>query len=159
MNTAHCEAVRDRIPDFVRGSLQEADAAFVRDHLEKCAECRREAMVVEHLFAARPMRPEGLASRIEDAVRRERGRLRRPWWGLAAASVAALALGIGVVSRGGPPREGDELPAYVASAEEVSLWPGDDGLIAGMPALDDLSDEALQTLLDELEQSPSGGAA
>jgi predicted anti-sigma-YlaC factor YlaD len=151
--------VRDRIPEFVRGSLHEADSALVRDHLEECAECRKEALLVEHLFAARPVEPEGLASRIEDAVRRERRSLWRPWWGLAAASVAALALGIGVISRGGPPPEGDELPAYVASAEEVSLWPGDDGLIAGVPALEDLSDEALQALLDELEHSPSGGGA
>jgi predicted anti-sigma-YlaC factor YlaD len=159
MNTAHCETVRDRIPDFVRGCLHEADTALVRAHLEECADCRMEAALVGRLYEARPVEPEGLARRIEEAVRRGRRSLWSPWWGLAAASVAALALGIGVISREAPVEEGGEVPAYVASAEEVSLWPGDDGLIAGVPTLDDLSDEALQTLLDELERNPSGGAA
>jgi len=158
MNQAHCEMVRDRIPDFVWDRLHEADAALVRAHLDECADCRMEATLVGRLLEARPVEPEGLARRIEDSVRRDRHSLARPWWGLAAASVAALALGIGVLSRGTPP-EGAAIPAYVASAEEVSLWPGDDGLIAGVPALEDLSDEALETLLRELEDNPSGGGA
>jgi hypothetical protein len=41
----------------------------------------------------------------------------------------------------------------------LSPWVSDDGLIAGAPALDDLSDEALMTLLDELGADGSGGAA
>lgn len=159
MNTAHCETVRDRIPDFVRGCLREADAALVRAHLEECVDCRMETELVGSLRAARPVEPEGLSRRIEEAVRRDRHTQWRPWWGLAAASVAAVALGIGVLSKTSPTEEPGDVPAYVASAEEVSLWPADDGLIAGGPALEALSDEALQTLLDELEPKAPGGAA
>jgi hypothetical protein len=81
----------------------------------------------------------------------------RPGWGVAAAAIAAVALGIGVISDRAPATE--EVPAFVAGAEEVVLWPADDGLVAGAPALDDLSDEALLTLLDEMGADPSGGAA
>ena len=62
-----------------------------------------------------------------------------------------------MISDGRPTAE--EVPAYVAGAEEIVLWPADDGLVAGAPALDDLSDEALITLLEEMGADPSGGAA
>lgn len=157
MNEAQCESVRERIPDFVSDRLAPADAAPVRAHLHECAECREEAALVGLLFASRPASRDGLASRIEESLPLPRRSAARPWWGVAAAAVAAIALGIGVISDGTPTEE--EVPAYVAGAEEIVLWPADDGLVAGAPALDGLSDEALITLLEEMGADPSGGAA
>lgn len=157
MNEAQCESVRDRIPDFVGDRLAPVDAALVRAHLDECAECREEAALVGLLFASRPASPDGLASRIEESLPVRRRSAVRPWWGAAAAAVAAIALGIGVISDKTPVVE--EVPAFVAGAEEIVLWPADDGLIAGASALDDLSDEALITLLEEMGADPSGGAA
>jgi predicted anti-sigma-YlaC factor YlaD len=157
MNNPHCEPTREAIPDFIAGRLDAARAAVVRAHLDGCDECRAEAELVALLFTAKPSVPAGLAERIEGHVRVGRRARVRPWWGLAAAAVAAIALGIGVTSRTGPDVE--DVPAYVAEMQGLSPWVSDDGLIAGAPALDDLSDEALMTLLDELGADGSGGAA
>jgi len=157
MNDAQCEPVRDSIPDFAAGRLSPAEAAAVQAHLDGCADCRAEAELVGLLFAGRPAVPAGLAEDIERHVRVRRRGGTRPWWGLAAAAVAAVALGIGVTNRSEPALE--EVPAYVSEMQGLSPWVSDDGLIAGAPALDDLSDEALMTLLDELGAGSSGGAA
>jgi hypothetical protein len=66
-----------------------------------------------------------------------------------------LALGIGVSSRSFDASL--EVPAYVSEASaEGPLWLSDDGLIAGAPALDGLTEEALVMLLEEMT---GGGAA
>lgn len=157
MTNPRCEQARDSIPDFVAGRLASAEAAVVQTHLDGCDECRAEAELVDLLFTTRPAVPDGLVDRIGSHVRFRRRAVSRPWWGVAAAAVAAVALGIGVTSRSGPADE--EVPAYVAELEGLSPWVSDDGLIAGAPALDGLSDEALQTLLDEMGAGGSGGAA
>jgi anti-sigma factor RsiW len=149
---------RERIPDLVAGRSSQDEAAQLAGHLSACAECAAEAELVTLLYEARSEPPEGLASRIQGAARMSGfrgGAGARPWWGLAAAAVAALALGIGVVSERGTGL-GPEIPAYVAAAEDVGLWASDDGLIAGAPALENLSEEALLTLLEEMS---TGGAA
>ena len=159
MNEAQCEIVRERIPDFVGGRLAPADAAQVQAHLGDCSECREEAELVGLLHAARPAAPAALARRIEGAARAPRGRAYHPLWGLAAASVAAVALGIGVMSSEAPSPEEAEVPGIVAGAGEAALWGADDGLVAGAPALDGLSDEALLQLLEEMDTGTTGGAA
>jgi predicted anti-sigma-YlaC factor YlaD len=157
MTNPRCEHIRDLIPDFSAGRLARAEAAAVQRHLDECEECRAEAELVALLFLARPQVPAGLAESIEGHVRMRRRPDARPWWGLAAAAVAAVALGIGVSSRSTSVVE--DVPAYVADMQGLSPWVSDDGLIAGAPALDGLSDEALQTLLDEMASGGSGGAA
>jgi hypothetical protein len=52
-----------------------------------------------------------------------------------------------------------DVPAFVSEAEEGEIWLSDDGLVAGAPAFDDLSDEALLELLDELSSTSTGGTA
>lgn len=158
MNQARCETVRERIPDLVAGRLLAAEAAALEAHLAGCGECRSEAELIAGLFTARPAAPAGLSGRIEGTVRFRRRAVARPWWGLAAASVAAVALGIGVVSDSGAPPD-EQVPAFVASVGETSPWLGDEGRVGGAPALDGLSEEALLTLLEEMESAPSGGAA
>jgi len=148
MNDTGCERAREAIPDLVAGRLDTQARSEVEAHLGTCADCREEADLVALLVASRPEVPAGLSRRIDEAVRVRGGAVRRPWWGLAAAAVAVLALGIGVASRQGGLTS--ELPAYVADTETEDLWLSDDGLIAGAPALDALSDDALVQLLDEM---------
>jgi anti-sigma factor RsiW len=152
--TRDCEAVRERIPGFVAGRLSATEAVNVEGHLAACADCAAEADLVGLLRMARPEPPERLAPRIREDTRLRPARGTRPWWGLAAAAVAAVALGIAVVADGHPGL-GVDVPAFVAATEDMELWLGDDGLIAGAPALDGLSDEALIKLLEEMT---SGGA-
>jgi anti-sigma factor RsiW len=148
MSDTGCERAREAIPGLVAGRLEAQARTEVEAHLGTCADCREEAELAALLVASRPPVPAGLARRIDQAVRAHGGASRRPWWGLAAAAVAVLALGIGVASR----QSGSttEPPAYLADTETENLWLSDDGLIAGAPALDALSEDALVQLLDEL---------
>lgn len=156
MNELRCETVQDRLPDHVAGLLSEGESERVRVHVRDCPECRDTLAVVTLLREGRGAAPAGLADRIQGSVRFRRRSPTRPWWGLAAAAVAALALGIGVAS------DADRtvvVPAFVAEASGASPWLTDDGVIAGAPTLGDLTDEALLTLLEEMGAGPSGGAA
>jgi hypothetical protein len=155
MSDIGCERAREAIPDYVAGALSPAARTGVGTHLKTCGECRGEAELVALLWVSRPVPPAALAGRIQSALGRPARVVGRTWWGLAAAAVAALALGIGVTSR--QQSSSVEVPAYVAGvdADEDGLWLSDDGLIAGAPALDGLSDDALEQLLAEI----SGGQA
>lgn len=159
MTDVRCETARELIPDLVGERLSAAEASRVAAHLDTCADCRAEAELVRLLHAARPQVPVGLAGRVLAAVRADRPRGRRPWWGLAAAAVAVLALGIGVASRS-PTDTVTGVPGFVAQGTSTSgAWVSDNGMVAGAPALDGLSDAALQTLLEEMESNGTGGSA
>jgi len=157
MNTTGCETVREWIPDYVGSRLAEANLGAIETHFESCDSCRAEAELAAMLLASRPKVPAGLALRIKGSVLSNRRSVHRPWWGLSAAAVAALALGIGL-SNGADP-ESAAVPGYAYETEASEFWPGDDGLIAGAPSFEDLSDEALATLLAELTAGTAGGAA
>lgn len=150
-----CEEIRMRIPDRVAGRLHGHEGERVDAHLASCSECRDEAAFVGLMLEGRPAVPEGLADRVRQAVHRRGGR-RHPAWGLAAAAVAVLAVGIGVNgARDG--HGGIELPLYVSEGiADEALWMSDDGFIAGAPALDGLSDEALVMLLEEMNAGGAG---
>ena len=112
--------------------------------------------ISDHWTMTKVDAPEGLLERVSRVTV-----TRRPahtWWGVSAAAIAALALGIGIVSQQASDPSGD-IPAFAREAEEGEIWLSDDGLVAGAPALDDLSDEALLELLDELSNVSTGGAA
>ena len=83
---------------------------------------------------------------------------RRQWWGLAAAAVAVLAIGLNMTL---DRTEFTDLPLTESEfeIESENLWLTDDGLIAGAPMLEGLSDEALTQFLEELTAGTSGGAA
>lgn len=151
MNENVCAWVAERLPEWAAGILSGPERDRLEVHLEACASCRADAELIRLLRAGRPRAPGGLAERIRAGVRFERNASSRPWWGVAAAAVAALAIGIGVTSsRGGSATV--TVPAYAAVADttESAIWLSDDGLVAGAPALDDLSDQALQQLLQEM---------
>jgi hypothetical protein len=151
-----CGVVREMIPDFVAARSSAADAKVVEGHLSSCPDCRAELDVVRLLYGSRPEVPAGLLERVtrSAAVRRPA----RTWWGVSAAAIAALALGIGIVSEEAPAVM-QEVPAFAREAEEGEIWLSDDGLVAGAPALDDLTDEALLQLLDDLTSTSTGGTA
>jgi len=148
MSDIGCERAREGIPEYAFGGLHPEERAALAAHLEACEDCRAEAELVALLSASRPEVPPALAGRIQSALEARTRPVMRPWWGLAAAAVAAVALGIGVSSR--QPTDSIDVPAYAAGVEEGGMWLSDDGLIAGAPALDDLSADALEQLLAEM---------
>lgn len=159
MNGARCERIRDLLPERSRGLLSAAKEAEVEAHLTSCPGCGREAEVVEALFQARPEPPEDLAARIQARVREEMaavegGGLLPSWlpsWALPAAAVVILALGTGILMDERTPEvTGDPLQVAVQeSAPEEWLW--DDGMVAGAPVFEDLTEEELTALLEEFE--------
>lgn len=157
MSDERCAEVRLALPEWVRAGGDGHSTAELARHVAECAGCSAEAELLRLLVVGRPVVPEGLTERIRASVAapaRGAPAGRRPWWGLAAAAVAAVALGVGTLSdREGVPAE---VPAYVTELAGNDPWLSGDGEIAGAPALDDLSDAALEALLEELA---SGGAA
>ena len=158
MRNMKCETVREWVPDYVSGRLARLDDTSVRSHLKACDECRAEVELARLIFESRVDVPDGLANRVRDAVRYDRTSVSRPWWGITAAAVAALALGIGF-SSDRPEQSESAIPSYAYELDDENLWLSDDGLIAGAPALDALSDEALLQFLDELDVGGAGGSA
>ncbi|NNM07019.1 MAG: zf-HC2 domain-containing protein [Gemmatimonadetes bacterium] len=173
MNGKECEKVRDLLPDWAR-KTDRADGGLVEDHLRTCAECERELEVILAIRDQRPAVPAGLEAKIQARVRQGLGEApsadpaaaeragrsgraalaRRRWapaWALSAAAVVVLALGTSLIWNGGNPELVQD-PAAVASQEPLpESWLWDDGMIAGAPVFDGLSDEDLETLLEELE--------
>ena len=168
------DQVMDLLPDHVAGRLSEAQSEAVRAYLEDCAECRAEAALLEALAEAPPVAPPpGLEDRVVaaalDAQRRQSGvgggegpgvtAIRRrgvPSWAMGAAAVLVLALGTPLLmdrmsdSEGGL---GDPVASVSEEFEEpdATVWASEDGLIAGAPVLETLTDEELALLLEEFE--------
>ncbi len=157
MTEFECGRIRELIPDFVGSRLGPEDLAAVDTHVTSCGDCRGELELAQTIRGSRVPAPAGLLARIERAVAADRRVPSRPWWGLTAAAVAALALGIGMSSErtSGPL----EVPGYAYEVEDGELWGSDDGLVAGAPLFDGLSDETLWLLLDELSLDGTGGSA
>ena len=157
-NRTKCEWIRELIPDYAAGRLNDDEIELADLHFADCNECRDELDLVQLVFSSRAMGPEGLADKINAAVHNRRVTGHRQWWGAAAAAVALLAIGLNVImDRSG---SGDlPLAESEFEIESENLWLTDDALIAGAPMLGGLSDEALTQLLEELIVGTSGGAA
>lgn len=161
MTEWNCEEVLARLPEVARG-LDGEDTRGVREHLEACATCREEWEVVALLAEAGPAPvPPTLEARLQAAVRADaaRGVVRRPRpfpaWRLAAAAGVALAIATPVLVNQMSDRPLDTLDdAEVTAAVGERLpspWLDDvEGIVAGAPVLDGLSDEALEQLLEEM---------
>lgn len=159
MSDTTCGTIRELVPDSVASRLSRDELDAVERHVAACGECRGELELAQTLYATRARAPEGLAERVRSAVAAELRMPARPartWWGLSAAAVAALALGIGISSE---PSEPLDVPGFAYEVEEGIVWSSDDGLVAGAPLFEGLSDEALLQLLDELSAGGPGGAA
>ena len=147
MKPIDCGEVREWIPEYARAPHTRPGAAFEL-HLGMCADCRAELELARLLYRTRPRPPAGLLDRIRARTREGADRHRHPAWGLTAAAVAALALGIGLAQMN---RVEIVAPAYAQELSEDSPWAPEDGLVAGAPVLDDLSDADLAMLLDDLD--------
>jgi len=164
VNDLECRKASELLPELARGTLDAADAARVRAHVSACADCREELALVGLLRRSAAAPPAGLAGRVRAAARlqagagelsapRHTGGMRRvAWWGGSAAAAVVLIVGANVlVTRDGPPSEEELWEAFVD--EQVPEWV-EDGLVAGAPVLEDLSDlsdEDLALVLQELE--------
>ena len=174
MKGQDCEIIRYLLPELGAGSLSPEEGGMVEAHLGSCPDCQMELEVVMALRGARPETPPDLETRIQARVREEMtmerarvaeedsgdtsrvipifGRPRwAPAWALMAAAVVVLSLGTGVIwKRWAPDLVQD--PIVVASQEPLpEAWLWDDGIVAGAPVFDGLSDEDLEALLKEFE--------
>ena len=165
MTVKACDDIRDRLPDLILGALDPGTKQEVEAHLLACGECREERELLEALRRARPEPPEGLEARIQARLQAELGSEEpkvagsiRPWIptsALRAAAVVILSLGVALVwnRMTTPGTEVQQEPIQVVLAEEplpeAYLW--DDGIVAGAPVFDGLSEEDLLILLEEME--------
>jgi predicted anti-sigma-YlaC factor YlaD len=158
MTTPDCDKVKDLLPGWVAGGLDPVEHEAAEAHISACSECRAEAEVVRAVLDAEPPVPVGLEARIQSRVREKFSRkpavFRPRWapsWALSAAAMVILALGIGVIWDPTPPDVVQD-PLVVASQDPLpEAWLWDDGMVAGAPVFDGLSDEDLEALLEELE--------
>jgi predicted anti-sigma-YlaC factor YlaD len=159
MTEMRCEEIREVIPDYVTGPPEGDRPRAFEEHMAACADCAGEFALARLLFSGRGAAPADLRDRVVTAIRRRPSRSARPWWGLSAAAVAALVVGLGVASDRGPLGVGSGLALGLGSEfEEGELWLSDDGLLAGAPEFGALSDEALVELLEELTSEIGGGS-
>ncbi len=147
MNANGCDRVKELLAPWVRAELGGADRRFVEDHVDGCEECSAEASLVRALHAGAPILPDDLVERVTASIAATPLR-RRVWMSprLAAAAIVVLALGTALMWRQ-PPGNGN---GVLVEEPLAMTWPTDDGFIAGVAMLDDLSDEALAELLEEL---------
>lgn len=157
MTAMDCATIRDAIPDVAAGRAGDEERARVEAHADGCDDCRAELALARALFRARETAPLDLSRRVLMTLRRAGRSPRRPWWGISAAAVAALALGIGITSRTPEARLPASTDLAVETEDEGELWLADDGVLAGAPVFETLSDEALAELLEELTPTPSTG--
>ena len=152
------DQIQDRLPEWVADRLDLEEARKVRQAVESDAELRAEADLLRSLRRTRAEVPAGLEDRILAAVTRARSpgasedgtahRWEIPRWVMAAAAALVAALGtLDVATRGS---EAGTDPYAVALEAAPGTWQGDDGIVAGAPVLDDLSDQALDHLLREM---------
>ena len=158
MKGTRCESIQELIPDYVAGRLATKEQELAREHFKQCYECEQDRDLAHLVFSSRAVEPEGLASKINAALTNQRVVVRRQWWGLTAAAVASLAIALNVSldrsELGSVP-----LVEYEFEIQSENLWLTDDGLIAGAPMLEGLSDEVLGWLLEELIEIEDGGVS
>jgi hypothetical protein len=164
--------MRDLLPDWIVGTHPPEIAGAVGEHLLTCSGCQAEEKVLRTLLASRPEPPTGLEERIKASVRKDRSTgtqvegeapepkviplfrryPRTPAWALSAAAVVILSLGIGVIWNGKDLPDVEQGPVQVAAEEPLpEAWLWDDGMVAGAPVYDGLTDEELEALIQELE--------
>ena len=161
MTKIECADVKDLLPEWVRGELGEGDRAVVLQHISSCASCSEEVELVRRIQAAAFSTPASLASEIKSVLAAEMavvGEIESDadpeygWAGrfggrrLAAAATVVLALGTGLIWQ-----SMQALPEVGPLGQDpfAVVWPSDDADVAGVPMLEDLSDEDLALLLEE----------
>ncbi len=156
MTKIGCADVKDLLPEWIRGEVEESDRAVVAAHVSSCESCNEEVELLRRIQAAEFSTPASLASEIKSAVAAEIGsnagveyrRAKRfTGWRLPAAASVVLALGTALIWQ-----RTQALPEVGPLGQDpfAVVWPSDDADVAGVPMLADLSDEDLALLLEEL---------
>jgi hypothetical protein len=172
MSPEYCDQIRELLPEWILETLDPKLGREINGHLAMCPDCSREVEVLRRLLSARPTPPEGLAARIQARLKEEMAvgpvpgstpasgevipLLRRhhwtPTWALSAAAVVILSLGIGIVWNGAEIPEMGQSSSQAATEEPApEAWLWDDGMVAGAPVYEGLTDDQLETLIEELE--------
>jgi hypothetical protein len=156
MTPTNCEAVRDALPDHLRGGSTASTRVAIERHLGACTGCRHERGILELVMRSGALPDERLVERVLQATKP----VRRSWGHAttlaAAATFAAALLGVSLLSRQGalpPLRAGEPTAALVEEAvgHGALSWLDNDPLIRTGVGLHDLSVEELEALLMELE--------
>ena len=163
MTKIECADVKDLLPEWIRGRFEASDHAVVSGHVSSCAMCSEEVELLRRIQVAAFSTPASLASEIKSALAEEMRAgvggvvqledVRYGWArrfggrGLAAAATVVLALGTALIWQ-----RTQALPEVgpLGSDPFAVVWPSDDADVAGVPMLEDLSDEDLALLLEEL---------
>jgi hypothetical protein len=153
-----CTQLSDRMPDVAHGASRWTETE--ERHLAACADCRAEWELVtaaSRLGAALqpPADPALIASLVLERVARERQRTRfraRLWTatGLAAAAAVTLAVWTGVGARPGDGARGTAPRVATAPVTPARLEVPVADL--PLPELDDLPAEALDSMLQALDE-------
>ncbi len=180
MNDTGCDRVRDLLPELHHGDLSSAVRHEVDAHLSSCGECREILDFLRRVERERPEAPASALKAARAAAAREFAerplysgpepvdegvvplntfRDRPRWlselrWSLPAAAILVIALGTSVIWFGdGGPQTGvlDSVEATESDVDGYAFYMGEDPVIAGGVVLEELSDDELQTLLEELE--------
>lgn len=147
-----CAQARELLP--VR-DLSDARTVALEAHVDECPDCSAEAEFLVWMRGLRPEPPAKILSGVLERAGAEVGPARREpardrWgllpWGLSAAALAVLSVGLGILWD----RPTESLWT-LALEPEPSVWYGDDWLVAGGPVPEALSDELLTAILEEMD--------
>ena len=161
MTKIECADVKDFLPEWIRGELGESERGVVSQHISSCAPCSEEVELLRRIQAAAFSTPASLASEIKSVLAAEMAvvgeiesdaGVEHGWagrfagWRLPAAATVVLALGTGLIWQ-----RMQALPEVGPLGQDpfAVVWPSDDADVAGVPMLEDLSDEDLALLLEE----------
>jgi len=157
------DGLRELLPWYVTGQLDEADAARVEAHLEGCAECQAELRFEERLeseVARLPLEVEAGWARMRRRIESERPprrgpqnlSIRAPWlgWGVAAALTLSLGLVLAPSLRPAPPDDG-----YHALGAAPAVEPGNVVVIFRPDTTEKAMREALKATGARLVDGPT----
>jgi anti-sigma factor RsiW len=158
--------IKDLLPDFVAGRLGETERARVAAHVNACASCAAEVVVLRAAGRVLGAAPPVDIARIVEALptpvvsleaRRAARQPRRMNWRIAAtvATIAVSGVSIGVLQA--IVRDSGHKPPVVAPshrpAAAAKVSDADQsGLAVGGSNLNDLTESQMQALLDKLDQ-------
>ena len=155
MTTTNCEHVRDVLPDLLADRLDPIEAAAVRAHVQRCADCRAELELAELIAQSRMSVPAGLEARVLSATA---GRRKRVWTNTryaVAASIAVAVIGGSAVIAPWLRSTNQPGPAALEVPAPEAVGPGwigvQDAFLTGASSLRDLSVEELEKLLTEID--------
>lgn len=154
------DSLREVMPEYARGLLDEGDSRRVEEHLKNCPDCASELLIFRQL-ESRTLRepppwfftslPGKVTARVE-AHRRKRARWMIPAWagGMAAAVIAVLML---LQPRPAPQLENNISDYSLLQTEEsLSLGIEEEFLALSAVSIDDLE----RTLGLDLKSVPDG---